>query len=996
MLANILISFIFCAVCTLIFYHTENNGTKTVINNGTFVLLVAAAALVRLWLAAQDYCFVSDVNTFKAWGGYAVTNSFKQLYSMDIFLDYPPGYIYILALMENIRRILNLGFDSIWCTFLYKLPAIAADFACGWLVYKTAKENGTANFAKFCCAAFLFLPAVIFNSSVWGQVESVYLFFVLLSFYFASKDKTVFAAAAYAVALVTKPQAIMFGLVLLFYIVKRRSPAEFVKAALTGLGSCWLLVMPFCQNIFSLKWLIELYTNTMQGYSYFTVNAYNIYYALGLNWKDIDTARFGSINLAVILIVCVTVAFVMLCAKGTHRFFACGAVTVALIFALCTMMHERYLFPAVLMLAMAFAAGGKKIYLLWCGIIGGINFFNSACVMAMYYGGFDLNPKAEKLSGFITTAAVIAFAVTLVRRTVKEMNFDVKKIFKTEYAVAAITVIYAFVAFTGLGSTKAPQTFYQSTEYDNNFVVEFSQPADLGKIYVYSGLGDEETQPYGRKVCGEFEIAVAQDDGLFYQLADVSGLSVYTWKEIAVSAQQVTRVSVSAKSAGAVLHEIVFADTAGNVITGQITDLVIDETNPYTSVNAFDEQHTAPKDTSYYYSMYFDEIYHGRTAYEQLNGMQIYETTHPPLGKIIISLGIVLFGMTPFGWRFAGALCGVVMLPVIYLLAKSAGGKKAGLVATALMAVDFMHLTQTRIATVDTFVVLFCMLTFLFMVCYGKTEFGSRREWLYLLLSGIFMGCTVASKWNGAYPMVALAAVFFIILWGKYKNSGKTLKDRLYTAQTLVFCVAAFVAVPLVIYALSYLPVIHSYTVKDYLRQLVNYQKHMFDYHANLEAEHFFSSVWYTWPLCIKPVWYAVADTANGWVSTISAFGNPLVWIVTPFASAYCLVKGIKTKQNGYLVASLGYFASYIPWVMVTRLCFMYHYFPCAMFGIVCTAIMAKDMLWEKPKSKKLIAVYLAVCLVVFVMFLPVTTGWAAPKGYIEFLEILPQWYFVN
>ena len=66
--------------------------------------------------------------------------------------------------------------------------------------------------------------------------------------------------------------------------------------------------------------------------------------------------------------------------------------------------------------------------------------------------------------------------------------------------------------------------------------------------------------------------------------------------------------------------------------------------------------------------MYFDEIYHGRTGYEQLHKMPVYETTHPPLGKDLIMVGIALFGMTrrlAFAgsclaccWcRWRGALC---------------------------------------------------------------------------------------------------------------------------------------------------------------------------------------------------------------------------------------------------------------------------------------------------------------------------------------------------
>lgn len=79
-----------------------------------------------------------------------------------------------------------------------------------------------------------------------------------------------------------------------------------------------------------------------------------------------------------------------------------------------------------------------------------------------------------------------------------------------------------------------------------------------------------------------------------------------------------------------------------------------------------DEQNTVPLYPSYMNSTYFDEIYHARTAYEHILGLEPYENTHPTLGKLIISVGIRIFGMNPFGWRFMGTLFGVLMLPALY------------------------------------------------------------------------------------------------------------------------------------------------------------------------------------------------------------------------------------------------------------------------------------------------------------------------------------------
>ena len=1031
MLISIIVSLIYCAVCVVVFCQLEKQKDK---NTGAgryiFALMVAAAAAVRVYFALQNYWFPTDVGNFSAWGTFAVNHGFGEMYRQGHFIDYPPGYMYPLYILTALNNLLGFEYGSVPYVAVIKLPAMIADFGCAALLYKMAYKKQGKGFAQFAALAFLFMPVVITNSSIWGQIESYFILFVALSIWFASENKTIPAAISFAYALAIKPQAVLFGAVLLFYIIKTKSIKEFFKAAGTGLLSFYIIVFPFLANPLDIGWLAKLYPTSMGTYQYMCVNAYNFYYMLGLNWADSALFPQGAaVNFAVIALSVAVTGFVMLKNKTKTSFFATAAVPAALMFCFCTMMHERYIWPAMFFALAAWAASGKKMYLVFGLLIGTLNQLNTAWVLAMYQNSYWPTESVCKIVALLTVVTTVCYVAYLIKDTLNKAKNTPAEIMPTDYetdagkhqkiylqekihnktkkgffkkadstktAVAVITALYAAVALIGLGSTKAPQTYCIASEAGESFTVTFDTPADIASVWAYSGLGDENIAQYGRKTCGEFSVLWSADGISYNYLCDIEGQSVYTWKQYYAQAIGAKSVRVTAKNAGAVLHEIVFRDTQGNVIKGEVTDLLIAETNPYTAANAFDEQNTAPKDTGYYWSMYFDEIYHARTAYEQLHGMQIYETTHPPLGKIIISLGIALFGMTPFGWRIMGALCGIAMLPVVYLLAKELGGKKAGLCACLLVAADFMHLTQTRLATVDTFVVLFCLLTFLFMLYYRKTDFGSKKEWLYLFLSGSFMGCAVASKWNGAYPMVALAVVFFVILVQKYKNSGREKADRIYVAKTILLCFVVFAALPLVIYTLSYIPVINSHTAADYFRQLWGYQTHMYNYHANLEAEHFFSSMWYTWPLCLKPIWYSVANTANGWVSTISAFGNPFVWIVTPFAAVYCLYKGIRTRQNQYFVPSLAYFASYIPWIAVTRLCFIYHYFPCAMFGIVCVAMMIKDVLCSKPQSKKFVMAYIALCLVLFVVFLPVTTGWPAPKGYIEFLEFLPDWYFVN
>lgn len=181
--------------------------------------------------------------------------------------------------------------------------------------------------------------------------------------------------------------------------------------------------------------------------------------------------------------------------------------------------------------------------------------------------------------------------------------------------------------------------------------------------------------------------------------------------------------------------------------------------------NIFDEQDTLKGLPSWWNSTYFDEIYHARTAYEHLHGTTPYETSHPPLGKVIMSLGIAIFGMVPFGWRVMGALAGILMLPAMYLLGKQLTKKSSFAFAAALMlALDCQHFTQTRIATIDSYPVLFILFSWLFMLRFMQRDIVRlpvKKLLPDLALSGLFMGLGIASKWIGVYSGAGLAVAFF-------------------------------------------------------------------------------------------------------------------------------------------------------------------------------------------------------------------------------------------
>lgn len=965
------------AVCRCVW--AQKNRKKKI----SFKLLAGiffARLAVRLFFARQNRYFGYDMGCFKYWGLMTHDAGLKNIYGGAFFIDYPPMYLYVLYVTEGLRRILGIAYDSVAAAFLIKLWPIAMDMASGRLIYALAKKHRGRAVACRLAAGYLFCPRVIYTSSVWGQVDSFFILLLLLALCFITENKTLPAAVCYGIAVLAKPQALLFGAVFLLYIIEKKSVKELFKALRAGLGTVWALSLPFSKGISPL-WLVDLYTDTMGSYRYYTVNGYNLYGLLGKNWQDLTGAAglINSLVIAALLAVCRLCYFKL---DKKERNYSTAFISIVAVFTLCTMMHERYLLPAVL-LGFAWAAVSEKIYPLCFALLaGGVCFFNTALSM----DSFDAAVPRWKI-GLISRRCLTLCRAGLrayIRPAVRERSVSLPR-----YAgIGALTAAYAFLAFYRLGSFTAPETYYQPEGAGRRFTVTFDSPRIVKNIYTFCGMGDEKLS--GQVTIGsDFEVLGLRRDGEWHSLRETGHDYVFTWKKQETSFFT-DCVRVEAKSGARVLNEIIFTDENGEIITGKITGSS-GGTALYPAENALNESYCLPASfESCYYSSYFDEIYHARSAYEILNGYSVYESTHPPLGKEIMSLGIALFGMNPFGWRCMGALAGVIMIPVIYLLALCLlKSRRAALFASAVLAADFMHYTQTRLATVDSFVVLFTLLMYLFMAKYAN-EADVRRERLWLALSGVSMGCCVAVKWNGAYGAVGLAIFFFITLYRKCRKDGRLWKKRFFS--TVGFCFLAFVAVPLLIYCASFVPVIH--TEGSFIEALWNYQLSMYSYHSTLVSEHFFSSPWYSWIVCYKPMWYSVSRE-GGLVSSISAFGNPLVWLCFPLRIALCAMRGAKGDAPAQ-TAVIGYLSCLLPWALVSRQAYIYHYFPATIFGILAIALAAQRRTEDFTDKKKTAGrlCYLGLCFAAMAIFFPVLSGLAAPREYIDGLELLGSWYF--
>ena len=540
-----------------------------------------------------------------------------------------------------------------------------------------------------------------------------------------------------------------------------------------------------------------------------------------------------------------------------------------------------------------------------------------------------------------------------------------------------IVILYTAVAFYNLGDKKAPESFAHFDKDCESVIIDLGKEQNISLIRYYPGLNT-----------GSYELKFSSDGRTWRTGATMAQghAELFKWLEAEFNeALPFARYVKLVPDSELYLGELVIY--SGN-------EMIEPAACDYPEL--FDEKELVPDEASYLNSTYFDEIYHARTALEHIEGIYPYELSHPPLGKIIISLGISLFGMTPFGWRFMGTLFGVLMLPVLYvLLKKMFGGISVPACGTAIFAFDFMHFTQTRIATIDTYAVFFILLMYLFMYLYVE---GGRLR--HLALSGLFFGLGAASKWTCIYAGGGLAVIWLAHWIFLLKSKEKRLRDFI---GNCLFCLVFFVLVPALIYYLSYTPYgiaagMHApnmYFDRSYAKIVLGNQDFMFSYHSGVNSEHPYSSRWYQWIIDQRPILYYLHYFEDGTRSSFGAFLNPvLCWagLTAVFIMAW-LSFTRKDKKAAFIL--IGYLAQLLPWVFIGRTTFEYHYFTSSVFLLLALCYVFSMM--EENKSDWKVRVYglTGLSLALFAAFYPVLSGMTVKAELASrLLKWFPSWPF--
>lgn len=1009
------------------------------------ICLLLSAFVLRLLIGGLYRGFDLDMNCFMGWADRLFSNGLPTFYSGEGFTDYPPGYMYVLWIQGAIRHALKLDYYSALSILVTKLPSMICDIGAGYLIYLLGKERFSEKHGLICSALYIFSPAVLINSTIWGQVDAVTTLFVLLVCYYVYKKEMPKAYFAFVIGFLVKPQmAFVFPIILMGIVdhvfLNGFTMKKFWTNLGTGLASVGVLVLLMLP--FGLSNVISQYMDTVTSYEYATVNAYNLWAMFGMNWHDqtervlgLAASTWGTIG--IILVFAASAYMWYKCRKNRSKYFYLAAFLIVGIFTVSVRMHERYMFYALALFVCLYAVRPRMEFLIAYLALSIVNFANSWDVLFHYNASnFDWEDPVSRTIGFFMVVCFVLVCWLGKRFFTKERLKEEPKEFFTQVAekasenskkrasamkqspirtsvpIAKITkwdvlimvvicLVYGAIALFDLGDMDAPDNGWVSHTPNEEIILEFDENTIITDVQYYLG---GYHKPH-------FNIDMAETlDGTWTNVvSDEEMVSVYRWQGIDL--QQVIQqpyVKLTSLSYDAEIMELIFVNEKKEVVVPKNAD-------EYPML--FDEQDLYTERTTYLNSTIFDEIYHARTAKEYIDGRYSYENTHPPLGKFFISLGIRAFGMNPFGWRIAGALFGIAMLPFLYIFGKRML-KKTWLTTavTLLFAFDFMHFVQTRIATIDVFITFFVILMYFFMYLYSQMSFYDtplEKTFRPLALCGISMGLGCASKWTGVYAGLGLAVIFFATMYQRFREyqyakthpDGSTngishnmivKKFPAYTKKTILFCCLVFVVIPACIYTLSYIPFNDS-SGNGLFTQMINNQKTMFNYHSQLVSEHSFSSKWYQWPIMSRPIWYYSGKVSDTVYEGISAFGNPLVWWVGIPAFMYMVYLAIANKDRTARFLTIGYLAQYLPWVFITRTTFIYHYFPSVPFVVLMIGYSMSCIVKENKKLRIAAFVYVAAAIGLFVLFYPVLSGHGIDKNFVyTWLRWFSSWQLIS
>lgn len=327
-----------------------------------FILILGFALRFSLsWHPGYGF----DSGVYMGWTRSAVelglANSYSEQIGHNMLPDYPPFSLEILYGAGHIYRwFIDDEFDVYALKFLkfIKTPAMLTDmFVCIALFFivrrwKSRRHGITA------AIIYALHPTAIFDSAIWGQTDVIYSFLMLCALGCWAAKKRDASAVFLALSILTKIQAIVLFPLFGFMVI--RDLRQLLRFATVGIITVLVVLIPFMLEN-ALEDVFRVYFNAVGAYANVAVGAYNFWWAMLADraWQIKDTVTmFGPLNyhFAGLGLFGLSYLFILWIFRkalfkqsNTEALFVCASLLAAAFFMFLTQMHERYMFPYVVL-----------------------------------------------------------------------------------------------------------------------------------------------------------------------------------------------------------------------------------------------------------------------------------------------------------------------------------------------------------------------------------------------------------------------------------------------------------------------------------------------------------------------------------------------------------------------------------------------------------------------------------------------------------------------
>lgn len=331
--------------------------------------------LIRFLLIPQPG-FAADMAFWKSWSLAAAEKGMVWT-TLETNYNYAPAFLYFL---KGVGWVYHLfadpqNFSEYWqesnllFLFIIKLPIIIADLLTAFGIWWLLKKEKTLKALRIgqweleipllAALFYLFNPFIIFNGAWWGQVGSIGTGLILLSMILLFKKRPFWAIAVATLAFLLKLQMMFYLPLLLLWIFKKQGWQKSVASLGVMTGTFFFLNLPFLFQK-HMERVVELILSSTKWFTLLSLNAYNPWwlYAKGAGFTTSDRVAVFGITPAnfVGLFVFLTfylLALILLWQKTNKVTFFKSALWIAFgFFMLPTQMHERYIYPAFMFLAL--------------------------------------------------------------------------------------------------------------------------------------------------------------------------------------------------------------------------------------------------------------------------------------------------------------------------------------------------------------------------------------------------------------------------------------------------------------------------------------------------------------------------------------------------------------------------------------------------------------------------------------------------------------------